>query len=752
MRLHTIIIFGLTLAGFGLRLHYLTTTHPFFDEYTTVLAARQILAHGWPVLPSGLFYEHGLLSTYLIAPFTALFVNTPLDDWQPAHWGLLLSRWPSLLIGTLTIPLIYTLGRRFNRQQSIANNQRLTSNLPTFQPSNPSTSFRTGLPSSFSLLATGLFAFSPEGMVWGGRARMYALATLLVLLAVFWAYRGAAYPAPARYRWGAIAAILAALLTQFGVLILVPPLVVSMIIVGWLSWRDSGVSSQINTPHASCPWFLRPAIFLEILALAAVVGIGIWVKRLGQPVGMAALGSEGEPLLSTLLETVTYQTAFALNGAVIRDFLAEQFGPPHLFWLAMATLVSLAAALLIWLAKKWPRSMREWLRRNTIHNSQLILRLLASSTLFLWLTFGLILLEMVTVLDPFRQNPRYLVMYLPLFYLIAARAILEFGIWILDFGFHTPRLTPHASQTVITLALLIIFTTLSLPDLRLALVTPEPAYESAFQMVRDNWEPDDALLTMNTPAAALYHGQADGFTVQVDADQFLLNKDSAPIDRWLGAPWIGTAADFNAALNAHPRVWFVIDTIRQPVYFRGDWQAVVTSQMEPVWSQDNAMVYRTRPDRIPLPTQPEILVNATLGETIELIGYTLQTDPPQPVTSRSTVFNLQSPISNLNLTFFWQPLHPPATDYTVFLHLRDQTNTTLAQRDGLSLAGNYPSSRWQPGETVIDPFSLTLPPDLSPGQYTLWAGMYQLDTLERLTVANDASRENAILLGEINYQ
>ncbi|NJN97877.1 MAG: hypothetical protein HC875_29275, partial [Anaerolineales bacterium] len=105
----------------------MTTTHPFFDEYTTVLAARQILAHGWPVLPSGLFYEHGLLATYVIAPFTALFINAPLDTWQPAHWGLMLARWPSTLLGTLTIPLIYAIGRWVNRQQSTVNGQLSTS-------------------------------------------------------------------------------------------------------------------------------------------------------------------------------------------------------------------------------------------------------------------------------------------------------------------------------------------------------------------------------------------------------------------------------------------------------------------------------------------------------------------------------------------------------------------------------------------------------------------------------------------------
>ena len=78
MRFQTITILLLTLAGFALRLYFLITTHPFFDEYTTVLAARQILRYGWPILPSGLFYEHGLLATYATVPFTALFIHMPV--------------------------------------------------------------------------------------------------------------------------------------------------------------------------------------------------------------------------------------------------------------------------------------------------------------------------------------------------------------------------------------------------------------------------------------------------------------------------------------------------------------------------------------------------------------------------------------------------------------------------------------------------------------------------------------------------
>ncbi|HMQ56279.1 MAG TPA: hypothetical protein PKD98_29635, partial [Anaerolineae bacterium] len=131
-------ILALTLIGFALRLSYLTTSHPFFDEYTTVLAARQILVTGLPLLPSGLFYEHGLLSSYLIAPFASDYLNSSFTAWSPAYARLMFPRWPSLLVSTLTIPLIYAIGRRLtisNEQLTINNEQSSTP--PVLHPSSP---------------------------------------------------------------------------------------------------------------------------------------------------------------------------------------------------------------------------------------------------------------------------------------------------------------------------------------------------------------------------------------------------------------------------------------------------------------------------------------------------------------------------------------------------------------------------------------------------------------------------------------
>ena len=110
---------------------------------------------------------------------------------------------------------------------------------------------------------------------------------------------------------------------------------------------------------------------------------------------------------------------------------------------------------------------------------------------------------------------------------------------------------------------------------------------------------------------------------------------------------------------------------------------------------------------------------------------------------------LARPGSRYPVTLFWQPLAAIQDDYTVFIHLRTIDGAQVAQRDAQPLDGDYPTQRWRPGETVIDPQPITLPPDLAQGVYVLWAGMYRLDTLERLWVKGDRSGENAVRLGQL---
>lgn len=732
----TIALGVIVIAAFGLRLAYLLHSHPFIDEFTTVLAARSILERGLPILPSGLFYEHGILFTYLDVPFVALAG----EEMQFA-----IARLPSVLIGTASVALLYWVGQRWLSTQA-------------------------------GLAAAALLAFSPEGMVWGGRARMYALAQLLVLLLAFLVYEGSrgerfsGSSNTTRARWLALLVLLMGLLTQLGALVLVPPLLVGALTVGWLT----------RTPGER-PWFLRRAALFEGGALALTIGLGVLVKRLGRPLGVDPLGSGGaSDLAEELIGTITYQAGLVLDGENALKFIARQFGVPHHLWLTLVAVAGGLFALAVWLRARRAGGGMSKVADQQINKLESPQPLVSYPQhpyvpLYLWLVFGLSVVEMVTLLEPWRRNPRYLVIALPLFYLIVAAGLERITRlkWANQSGVESahPGGTGSTRQQTRNLAnpwpqiLIGLFGVIQggllAPDLRVAYLTPEPAYEEAFQYVADAWQPGDVLLTMNTSAVGLYLRGIDNapggnyrFAIQEDAKQFLLETDSGQVDRWLGARWVGTAADFNRVLNEHQRAWFVADTIRLPVYYRGDWLAGVDSQMSLVWSRDNALVYLTRPDRVPVPSDPDVPLQSRFGDMIVLKGYSLVSKSASSTTAQSALCQSGQGLclksgDRFQITLFWQALAPVDANYTVFVHVRNGHGVTVAQHDAQPLDGLYPTSQWQPEETVVQPLEIDLPGGMTAGPYSVYLGLYHLDTMMRLPVEPDMSSENAVILDQI---
>jgi len=715
VRRTAVVVLGLTAAAFALRLAYLLHSHPFIDEFTTVLAAHAILERGLPLLPSGLFYEHGLLFSYVDAPFVALASEEALFS---------VARLPSLLIGTATVPLLYWIGRRW-------------------------------LSPLTGLIAAALLAVSPEGIVWGGRARMYALAQLLVLLLVFLVYEGTSGKggplprvAPRRARWLALVTLLALLLTQFGALLLVPPLLAGALVVGWLTHPEGGR-----------PWFTRGAALVEAVGLVLVVGLGVLVKRLGRPLGSAPLeGGSAGGLIQELIDTIGYQAGLVLDGESTIKFLARQFGVPHHVWLTLVAAVGGVVTLGLWLTVRRTPTRKA----DDPHGQDWAA---PYSLLYLWLVFGLSVVEIVILLEPWRRNPRYLVMALPLLYLLVGASLQAIAYvvsgrqGIRESGNQQADRSRSFRYLATILTFGVVQALMLVPDLQVAYRTPEPAYEEAFRYVADQWQPGDILLTMNTSGAGLFLEDVDpspaelGFAIQEDAQQFLLDSDIQPVDRWLGAPWIGTAADFNRALNEHSRAWFVVDTIRLPVYYRGDWLVMVDSQMHLVWSRDNALVYSTRPDRVPVPSVPGMSLDARFGDKLVLEGYTMaQRGGAMTETQAMPCQAHQSlclrPGDTLQVTLFWEALAPMDVDYTIFLHLRNSQGETVAQRDSQPFDGLYPTSQWRVGEEVAQPLDVNLPLDLTPGPYALHMGLYRLDTMARLSPGNEESVEDALILDE----
>jgi hypothetical protein len=118
---------------------------------------------------------------------------------------------------------------------------------------------------------------------------------------------------------------------------------------------------------------------------------------------------------------------------------------------------------------------------------------------------------------------------------------------------------------------------------------------------------------------------------------------------------------------------------------------------------------------------------ANLDGRVRLTGYDLASDRIRPG-------------QEMTVTLYWQATAPLDADYKTFVHLRDEGNQTAAQVDAAPLQGFYPTSAWQPGEILNDTQRLTLPGDLKPGNYRIFAGLYDAKTGQRLSVLDAAGK------------
>ena len=81
-----------------------------------------------------------------------------------------------------------------------------------------------------------------------------------------------------------------------------------------------------------------------------------------------------------------------------------------------------------------------------------------------------------------------------------------------------------------------------------------------------------------------------------------------------------------------------------------------------------------------------------------------------------------------------------------FLHLMTPDGRLAAQVDREPVMGYAPTYAWPPGQEIADPVALLLPPDLPPGDYELWVGLYDRDTLDRLPLTGGADH---VVIGRV---
>jgi hypothetical protein len=268
-------------------------------------------------------------------------------------------------------------------------------------------------------------------------------------------------------------------------------------------------------------------------------------------------------------------------------------------------------------------------------------------------------------------------------------------------------------------------------------------YDGAFGYVRDQWQPGDAVLTGTPAAAAIYLGRNDYYAVRGTEGYAyrILERDGEPVERWLGSTWLETDQELHAVLSSPERVWLVLERwgLTREYYSPLTMQRILA--MTEFVREDRGIVVMQSQSGAPLiPEHPDTPLAADFGDQLRLLGYGLsgENGPGGEGQDRS-----------LSLVLYWQALRTLPHDYTVFVHLRDAAGTNVAQADHRPLAPVYPPSLWPAGEIVRERSVLTLPQEIPAGDYQLWIGVYRLDTLERLPVLDDASGENAVLLGRV---
>lgn len=196
------------------------------------------------------------------------------------------------------------------------------------------------------------------------------------------------------------------------------------------------------------------------------------------------------------------------------------------------------------------------------------------------------------------------------------------------------------------------------------------------------------------------------------------------------------------AVLAGATLW-LDEQLAQPVLFSAIVLLVVLSSysyLEPQFLRDDR-VTAAGPQAV-LGDNQVALLDHTFAVVVD--GNTAGLAAQEQTAIPLTVYGLPQSDNALLLKVIWQPLQAFDQDLKVFVHLVDGRTNVLAQFDGQPRAGEYPTSRWTPGELIEDAYTLVLPAELPPGPYQVFFGMYDETKMTRLAAPGDA--EGRIIL------
>ena len=316
--------------------------------------------------------------------------------------------------------------------------------------------------------------------------------------------------------------------------------------------------------------------------------------------------------------------------------------------------------------------------------------------------------------------PRYLLLIAPAFYLLAAWGVTAWqDLW--------------RPLSIVGAALLLVGSLFSL----LGYYTDDDflrgRYGQMMAHIQANAQPGDGLILANQLQRPIFeYYQPEG----LEASYFPKYEYALEDPR--------TALDLAAFASRHPRLWLIRfgnPAEYDPQGFLPRWLATHGSKAYfDGWVDADLSLYVMTPAGKSSATQQPLRVD--FGDQVRLLGYAFSADQVAPG-------------DTLLLTLYWQALVPIPERYTVFTHLLDGSERIVAQVDSEPQGGGLPTDRWDAGQVVQDNYALTIDPNAGSGLHVVEAGMYLLETLERLPVRDSDSGTHLgdrVLLGTIEVQ
>jgi hypothetical protein len=547
----------LLLLAFFLRLDHLLARVFHIDEYISMLAAQMTAEKGLPILPSGLFYGHGLLLSYLAAPFVGLF-----------EFSEEIARWPSLLIGMLTVASYYSCGTSLFKSRAVG------------------------------VLALTFAVLDVAMILWSARMRMYATAGLFMLLALCFLARGTFLNPQPRYRIAAVVCYLGAILSHSVSVVVLPVWGLATVIAVWLG-------------HKRCEldWYRKKSVRYEVLIMLALLmlGLGFSVARqipfLSPETGAGGDGGGAVAVAGVLSKFLEPGVSWQRVDGFIYYYTSQAYWPLAILG-GLAFVVALALVI-----------------RGRFTQRDLV-------TLFLGLVFWLTIAELGLALADTWRKTRYLFILCQVpFLLLAADGLARLGGFLsVLFGRRVERLGYAGAL----LGVVVIFAFWGEPAISLAKVQGTGGYDTAFMWVKEHWQEGDQVVTVHPSASYLYLRRSDYYAKQRTARVLLDDETEQLVDRYVGSPLIDSVDSLNQVLSGNGRIWFVVDTSRlfgryEPLFIQQ-----VFAQMNIDYRAGDVLVFLSRPYPQATPPEPSHAVNANFGNLIELRGYSLDLGSIKP--------------------------------------------------------------------------------------------------------------------------